>query len=331
MTSRKVSLPVTAVEEATHDTSRRLRSRREGERHDAEITTARCGRPGCGNSTVQRTPRSLALLLETWESIFEVKRQEWTDEGIYQPYGAFASGEPCRACGRRLLDDLPEDNCERKNTGTNVDNAAFRGKHEGCSLGFWSMVGCSLDHCHQCCPPPPLSPFQVHTLQTLLRRPTAHRAAWQLNLTCGHVMSVITGDRVNAPKAARCPVCDTTRGVVEATPGGSTGTDVADAVSVTEVYRLLTDEQWRAISSIVHPDDHPRRGRPSADARTVVNAILYRDATSTPWRELPSTFGARRTATRRYRQWMADGNWDQVLWLLSPSEDDGLLSADPTP
>lgn len=90
---------------------------------------------------------------------------------------------------------------------------------------------------------------------------------------------------------------------MEATPGGSTGTDVADAVSVTEVYRL-----WRAIRSIVHPDDHPRRGRPSADARTVVNANLYRDATRSPWREPPSTFGARRTATRRYRQWMADGN-----------------------
>ncbi|MGM7678365.1 transposase [Microbacterium sp. A94] len=118
---------------------------------------------------------------------------------------------------------------------------------------------------------------------------------------------------------------------MEAAPGGSTGTDVADEVGVTEVYRLLTDEQWRAISSIVHPDDHPRRGRPSADARTVVNAILYRDATSIPWRELPSTFGSWRTVVRRYGQWLADGSWDEVGRLLSQSDGGGLPSADPTP
>lgn len=126
-------------------------------------------------------------------------------------------------------------------------------------------------------------------------------------------------------------MCDATRGVVEAAPGGSTGTDVADAVGVTRVYQLLADEQWRLISSIVQPDEGPRRGRPSADARTVVNAILYRDATSVPWRELPSTFGSWNTVARRHRQWMADGRWDEVLRLLSQGEGDGEFSADPTP
>lgn len=288
-----------------------------------------------GDSTVQRTPRSLALLVETWESIFEVKRQEWTDEGLYQPYEAFASGEPCRACLRPLLDDLPEGNCEGTGAETHLDNAEFRAEHENCRLGFWSMVGCSVDHCHRCCPPPPLSPSQVQTLQILLRRPTAHRAAWHLSLTCAHVLSVITGNRVNAPRTARCSVCDTTRGVVEATLGESADATDADAgtldAGIAAAYQLLTDEQWRLISSIVQPDVQPRRGRPSADARTVVNAILYRDATSIPWRELPSTFGSWKTVARRHRQWMADGSWDEVLRLLSQSEGDGKFSADPTP
>lgn len=116
-----------------------------------------------GDSPIQRTPRSLALLADTWESILEVKRQEWTNERLYQPYEAFASGEPYRACRRPLLDELPAGNGEAASAGPDVDNAAFRGKHEGCRLGFWSIVGCSVDHCHQCCPPPPLSPSHVET------------------------------------------------------------------------------------------------------------------------------------------------------------------------
>ncbi len=308
--------------DVTHDTTQRLST---NARENVTVPKSRQAAMDDqnGGSAVQRTPRALALLAETWESIFEVKRQEWTDEGLYQPYEAFASGEPCRACRRPLLDELTADNGEVTSTGPNVDNAAFRGKHEGCRLGFWSIVGCGVDHCHQCCPPPPLSPSQVRTLRTLLRRTTVHRASWHLSLTCGHVMSVVTRNRTTAPTTARCPVCDSTRGVVEAAPGGSTGTDVADEVGITGVYRLFTDEQWRAISSIVHPDSHPRRGRPSADARSVVNAILYRDATSIPWRELPSTFGSWRTVARRHRQWMADGSWDEVLRLLSQSEGDG--------
>lgn len=284
-----------------------------------------------GDSPIQRTPRSLALLVESWGSILEVKRQEWTNERLYQPYEAFASGEPCRACRRPLLDELPADNGEATSTGPDVDNVAFRGKHQGCRLGFWSIVGRSVEHCHQCCPPPPLSPSHVETLRTLLGRSSAHRASWHLSLTCGHVLSVVTGSRTNAPTTARCSVCDATRGVVEAAPGGSTSTDVADTVGVTEVYQLLADEQWRLISSIVQPDEPPRRGRPSADARTVVNAILYRDATSVPWRELPSTFGSWKTVARRHRQWRADGRWAEVLRLLSQGEGDGEFSANPTP
>lgn len=165
-----------------------------------------------GSSSVQRTPRSLALLIESWESIFEVKRQEWTDEGLYQPYEAFASGEPCRSCRRRLLDDLPAGNCEGTGAETHLDNTEFRAAHENCRLGFWSMVGCNVDHCHQCCPPPPLSPSQFKTLRTLLGRPSPHRASWHLSLTCGHVMSVVTGNRTNAPTTARCSgVCCTDR------------------------------------------------------------------------------------------------------------------------
>ena len=114
---------------------------------------------------------------------------------------------------------------------------------------------------------------------------------------------------------------------MEATHGESAAATDADAgtldAGIAATYQLLTDEQWRLISSIVQPHDQPHRGRPSTDARTIVNAILYRDATRIPWRELPSTFGSWRTVARRQRQWMADGSWDEVLRLLSQIEGDG--------
>ena len=194
-----------------------------------------------GDSPIQRTPRSLALLVETWEYILEVKLQEWTNERLYQPYEAFASGEPCRACRRPLIDELPADNGAGTSAGPDVHNAVIRGEREGCRLGCWSIVGRRVDHCHQCCPPPPSSPSQVETLRTLFGRSSPHRASWHLSLTCGHVLSVVTGSRTNAPKTARRPVCDATRGVVEAAHGGMKGADVAGAVGVTGVYQLLAD------------------------------------------------------------------------------------------
>ncbi|WP_433348964.1 transposase [Micromonospora sp. CA-111912] len=48
----------------------------------------------------------------------------------------------------------------------------------------------------------------------------------------------------------------------------------------------LIDEQWDRILALL-PSNIGRRGRPWADHRRVVEAIVYRYRTGIPWRDLP--------------------------------------------
>ena len=45
----------------------------------------------------------------------------------------------------------------------------------------------------------------------------------------------------------------------------------------------------------------------------MVNAILFRSRAGCPWRDLPQTYGAWKTAYNRHRRWSADGTWARVL------------------
>lgn len=284
---------------------------------------------------VWQTPRTQALLAETWERECQAKRREWTDRGLYQPYEAFASGEPCRACGRPLLDDSPLDDQDAPWAASNVDNADFRSRHENC-VGFWNVEACSVEHCHQCCPPPPLSPTQVDVLGELLQMPATYQFTWILELTCGHTESAITGDGDFGPATARCAACSATRGVVTAAhsvseAAGNSDATILDTDALADSrYRPLTNEQWSLIKRIVQPDDVPRRGRPRADARMVVNAILYREHTGIAWRELPPTFGAWQTTARRHRQLTTNGRWEKVRRALAKSDPAETIANDST-
>ena len=50
--------------------------------------------------------------------------------------------------------------------------------------------------------------------------------------------------------------------------------------------------------------------------RQVVEAIVYRDRSGIPWRDLPPRFGAWPTAWKRHHRWSADGTWDRVRAAL---------------
>ena len=58
-------------------------------------------------------------------------------------------------------------------------------------------------------------------------------------------------------------------------------------------FQVLSDAQWSLIEDeLPHPTG--RRGRPFADARTMVEAIVYRYRTGIAWRDLPrEVFGPR--------------------------------------
>lgn len=84
----------------------------------------------------------------------------------------------------------------------------------------------------------------------------------------------------------------------------------------------LTDEEWALLEPLL-PARTPRRSRPWKDHRTVVNGVLWRTRTGSPWRDLPQSYGCWKTVYNRHRRWSADGTWAKVLRELQRGCDVG--------
>ncbi len=74
----------------------------------------------------------------------------------------------------------------------------------------------------------------------------------------------------------------------------------------------LTDQQWHLlkphfssdISNCEEPDNLSRKiGRPSIHPRPVLDAILWKLRTCSPWYDLPDCYPSHQTVYRRYCQW----------------------------
>lgn len=86
---------------------------------------------------------------------------------------------------------------------------------------------------------------------------------------------------------------------------------------------LLTDELWKRLEPLI---PKPRRrnrhvqyaGRKPAEARRVVNGILFVLRTGVPWRLLPATsdFPSGHTCRRRLRRWHKAGIWQRLFEAL---------------
>lgn len=72
----------------------------------------------------------------------------------------------------------------------------------------------------------------------------------------------------------------------------------------------LTDAQWALIQPLLPPPKH--RGRPRADDRLTLHAILHVLRTGIPWNALPERYGDDSTAHRRLTAWQADGTWERI-------------------
>lgn len=82
----------------------------------------------------------------------------------------------------------------------------------------------------------------------------------------------------------------------------------------------LTDEEWARLEPLL-PAQTPRRARPWKDHRQVVNGVLWRTRTGSPWRDLPGSYGRWKTVYNRHRRWSADGTWARVLGELQRGSD----------
>ena len=80
----------------------------------------------------------------------------------------------------------------------------------------------------------------------------------------------------------------------------------------------LTPQQWRIVQPLLPPQPPPTsRGRPSADYRSVVEAILWKLTNNRPWYDLPAGCPSYSTCYRYYHQWKRDGLLARLLAALA--------------
>jgi transposase len=96
----------------------------------------------------------------------------------------------------------------------------------------------------------------------------------------------------------------------------------------------LTDAEWAALRPFLAEHgcglaDHPRAGRPMADARGRLDAI-FRAVTlkrprpqgggRAPWTQLPPEFGKSDTVSRTYRRWCRTDLWMRLLQVVGAED-----------
>lgn len=76
----------------------------------------------------------------------------------------------------------------------------------------------------------------------------------------------------------------------------------------------LTDEQWEIVRKRLPKEELRKgvRGRPWADARQVLNDVLWILRTGARWSELPDRYPSYQTCHRRYRKWVREGVLEKV-------------------
>lgn len=278
--------------------------------------------PAEANAFIPQRSRRSAQFDESMQRRFTEAHRMMDEQIQYLTYDEYASGKPCPACGRPLLDEPQPGGLSRTQTEVDADNDDFRSTHKDC-FGFWRVQECSTDHCHLCCPLPPISVSDRERLrEILLSQGPAPIAIWHLKMIYDHIETITT--RGNAPTTTNCSKCGEVRGVIATAQGKSPPHSRSDHANArTQVpYQPLTNEQWKLIKPIVGMGERNRRGRPKADSRTTIDAILYREYTGIPWRDLPRMFGSWQSAARWHRQLKASGTWEEILQLqasTSPS------------
>ena len=72
----------------------------------------------------------------------------------------------------------------------------------------------------------------------------------------------------------------------------------------------LSDYDWRIIRPLL---PNKPRGVPRVDDRRVLNGILWRFRTGSPWRDIPERYGPSTTCYNRFVRWRRAGVWDRLL------------------
>ena len=89
----------------------------------------------------------------------------------------------------------------------------------------------------------------------------------------------------------------------------------------------LTDQEWLIIQPLL---PNKPRGVPRVDDRRVLNGILWRFRTGSPWAEIPERYGPPTTCYNRFVRWRKAGVWDRLLEAVSEAYDGAIVMIDST-
>lgn len=174
----------------------------------------------------------------------DARRREWVEKDMYLTREEAAAGEPCRACGLPVIDNLgtwPGTMYLSAEEHIEYNAAETRDKemHPDCSAHRWSMSGSRATHCGYCCPPIPFSDAQIEAVTQIIRNSKPRKEdldIWMRTLTCGHTVQRSVHHTNSGPSFTTeyCEECELTRGVV------------SSSKIVTAATRKREDERERA-------------------------------------------------------------------------------------
>jgi transposase len=83
---------------------------------------------------------------------------------------------------------------------------------------------------------------------------------------------------------------------------------------------LLRDDQWKRIEQLLQGKVGDR-GRSGVNNRLFVEAVLWVARTGSPWRDLPTEFGAWNSVYVRFARWSDKKVWHNVFAVLCKDAD----------
>ncbi|MFM0553615.1 transposase [Paraburkholderia sediminicola] len=89
----------------------------------------------------------------------------------------------------------------------------------------------------------------------------------------------------------------------------------------------LSDAAWLKVTHLFAAP--APRGRPRADPRAVLNAILWVEQNGEHWKHLPAIFPSQQTCYARFMIWWGDGILQKVKQALSEKTDSSTSISDP--
>lgn len=89
----------------------------------------------------------------------------------------------------------------------------------------------------------------------------------------------------------------------------------------------LTDIEWSILQPLL---PNKPRGVARVDDRRVLNGILWRFRTGSPWAEIPERYGPPTTCYNRFIRWRKAGVWDRLLDEVSKAYDGDIVMIDST-